>query len=79
MLTVDEKSDGDVETLAFIMGETRAQCHWHPGQAVRHDSGELYTVLDANQLGRSYLYFDPDNRQRQEVIYTEAENYDNDR
>jgi hypothetical protein len=73
---VDQKSDADVETLAFIMGETRPQCHWHPGQAVRHDSGELYTVLDWKDLGRAYLYFDPENPQRQEVIYTQNSNYD---
>ena len=72
---MESKSQAGVETLFFLMGETRPLHSWNVGQVVRAGDGEIYTILntDDDQQLRDLLYVDTENPKRQEFVERSAE------
>lgn len=60
VLSIETKSPGDIETLFFIIAETRPNSHWNVGQTIKMGNDEIYTVLDAGfeMMYKILLYCD---------------------
>lgn len=46
VLSIETKSPADIETLFFIIAETRPNSHWNIGATIKMGNDETYTVLD---------------------------------
>ena len=46
LLSIETKTNGEVETLINLIGEMRVLNHFNVGQAVKNDEGDLYTLVD---------------------------------
>lgn len=61
ILSIDTKTSAGVETLFYIMGETRPLFIWSIGQPVKVDNKDFYTHLDNynSWYQKLMLYCDP--------------------
>ena len=70
LLSIETKTNGEVETLVNLIGEMSIQNHFNIGQAVKNDEGEIYALVETDcqemqsTQGRKLVYFDPEHPER---------------